>query len=344
MSSTLAISILCGMVIRRGTTAGTVALLVLILVMPPLIGLYAMRMLPSVFWLLVPLAFLAVSFGWSRDWMLDRPGARRWVKLAALLAGCFGALFAAYIAVRVEGVPTLDPVREAQIFQFTTPTSVAAADNGADLYRQAAKSISQMPGEAYQVVQEGWNPKAENVIAWYRDNARALELVRKAATMPACQFTPLDKLTVFSSSYNANSDMALISPIPTLLALSVLDHQARGDLDEAWNDLVVMFRIARQWSGAVPVFQVWSSLSCERVALSRAVVWAADMRQTPERLRSALDAYRKLPPMPNAADPIRAEAQIIRNTEKLPRAELVEKILDLRAKGSEPSDIWMHKL
>src|SRR5271157_3399515 len=138
--------------------------------------------------------------------------------------------------------------------------------------------------------------------------------------------------------------MALISPIPTLLALSVLDHQARGDLDEAWNDLVVMCRIARQWSGAVPVFQVWTSLWCERVALSRAMVWAADAKQTPEWLRTALDAYRKLPPMPNAADPIRADAQIIRNTEKLPRAELVEKILDLRAKGNNPSDMWMSKL
>ncbi len=339
---TLAVPILCGMVIRRGITAGIVALLVLILVLPSLFGLYAMRMLPSVFLMLIPLAFLAVSLAWSRDWMLDRPGARRWVKLAVLLAGCFGPVFAAYVAVRVEGVPTLDPVREAQLFSFTTPTSVAAADNAADLYRQAAKSISGMPLGVYEMSRDGWILKAENGIAWYRDNARRLELVREAAAMPACQFTPLDKLTMFSSSYavgNANSDMTLISPIPTLLALSVLDHQARGDLDEAWNDLVVMFRIARQWSGAVPVFQAWSSLSCERVALSRAMVWAADAKQTPERLRSALDAYRKLPPMPNPAEPIRAEAQIIRNAEKLPRAELV----DMYLKRGLPY-MWMGKL
>ena len=74
---------------------------------------------------------------------------------------------------------------------------------------------------------------------------RQLELVRKAATMPACQFSPLDKLTVFSSSYQTNSDIwHVISSIPTLLRVSILDHQARGDLDGAWNDLVVMFRIA----------------------------------------------------------------------------------------------------
>ncbi len=114
--STLAIPILCGMVIRRGITAGMVALLVLVLVLPVLSGLFAMGMLPRVFFLLVPLAFLAVSFAWSRDWLLDRPGARRWVKLAVLLVGCFGALFAAYVAVRVLGVPTLDPAPRLRSF------------------------------------------------------------------------------------------------------------------------------------------------------------------------------------------------------------------------------------
>ena len=107
---TTAIPILCGMVIRRGITAGTVALLILTLVLPALAGLFATRMLPGVFLVLFPLVVLAVSFAWSRDWMMDRPGAGRWIKLAALLAGGFGALFAAYVAVRVQGVPTLEPV------------------------------------------------------------------------------------------------------------------------------------------------------------------------------------------------------------------------------------------
>ncbi len=344
--STLAIPILCGMVIRRGITAGMVALLLLLLVLPPLFGLFAMNMLPSVFFLLVALAFLAVSLAWSRDWMLDRPGARRWVKLAVLLAVCFGPVFAAYVAVRVEGVPTLDPVREAQLFSFTTPTSVSAADNAADLYRQAAKSISPMPyAEVFKVLREGWDPKAETAVSWYHLNSKSLELIRKAATMPACEFTPLDKLTVFSSRNEYGSAIPNTYPISPLLALSILDHETRGDLDGAWNDIAVMFRIARQWSGAVPVSQVFAGLGCERQALNQAMDWAADTRQTPERLQSALEAYRKLPPMPNPAEPIRAEAQIIRNTEKLPRAKLAEKILDLRApRGSDQSDLWMKKL
>ncbi len=57
------------MVIRRGITAAMVALLLLFVLTLPLMWLFEMKMLPSVFLLLVPLAFLAVSFGWSRDWM-----------------------------------------------------------------------------------------------------------------------------------------------------------------------------------------------------------------------------------------------------------------------------------
>ena len=156
---TLAIPIFCGMVIRRGITAAMVAVLLLFLVSFPLMWLFETKMLPSSFLLLVPFAFLAVSFGWSREWMMNRPGAGRWVKLAALLVGWFGALFAAYIYVRVEGVPTLEPSRDAQLFSFTSPTSVSASDNAADLYHQAAQLISPMPAEAYQEV-----------------NAKALEL------------------------------------------------------------------------------------------------------------------------------------------------------------------------
>ncbi len=44
--------------------------------------------------------------------------------------------------------------------------------------------------------------------------ANALELVRKASSMPFCQFSPLDKLTVFSSSYQTSSDMMALDSIP----------------------------------------------------------------------------------------------------------------------------------
>jgi hypothetical protein len=74
------------------------------------------------------------------------------------------------------------------------------------------------------------------------------------------------------------------------------------------------------------------------------MVWATDSKQTGERLHAALDTYRRLPPMPSAGEPIRAEAQIMKNTEKLPRSELLGKILEMTAQGSVPSVMWMRKL
>jgi hypothetical protein len=138
--------------------------------------------------------------------------------------------------------------------------------------------------------------------------------------------------------------MVAISSIPALLEMSILNQQNSGDMDGAWGDVLVAFRVARQCSGTVPLEQARAGLNCERVALSRAMVWAADSRQTPERLGSALDTYLGLPPMPDAAETIRAEAQIIKNTQQLPRAELVERLFEMRSQGSKPLDLWMHKL
>ena len=48
----------------------------------------------------------------------------------------------------------------------------------------------------------------------------------------------------------------------------------------AWSDLLVMFRMSRQWTGAVPLQQAYYSLNNEHQALSLAMTWAADSRQT----------------------------------------------------------------
>lgn len=261
-------------------------MLVLLLALLPLAGLYALKMLPSLFWILVPLTFLLVSLGWSHEWLLDRTGIRRWVKLAFLIVGWFGALFAAYITTRVQGVPTLDPALEAHIFPFTSPR-IPAAENAAELYREAAKSLSPMPEGVFKRFTAWERPVAGDNEIWLLVNTRSLQLIRRAAMMPACQFTPLEQLTIFSPDYFPSSGPHGTLSLFLLLTRSVLDHEARGDLDSAWNDLLIMFRIARHWSGAAPIHHAFSGLYVERMALNQAMLWAADPKQTSERLRSA---------------------------------------------------------
>ena len=172
----------------------------------------------------------------------------------------------------------------------------------------------------------------------------ALELIRKASLMPACRFTVLETQTAFSLFEGTSYDIQQTSAIVPLVTLSVLGHQTRGDLDAAWQDLTVLFRISRQWFGAVPMYQAFAALRCESEALSRAMAWSIDSKQPPERLRKALDSYRRLPSMPDAAEPIRAVAQMVRNTEKLPHAELVQQILNLVARDSQSLETSMHNL
>ena len=66
------------------------------------------------------------------------------------------------------------------------------------------------------------------------------------------------------------------------------------------------------------------------------MLWAADSRQTAESLRQALDSYQKLPPMPSAAETVRAEARITKNTLDMPRSELIEKLLAMRSEPHQP--------
>ena len=216
----------------------------------PVSGLFFMKMMPLGFVWLIPLALLAVSFAWSPDWMLDRPGARWWIKLALLLAGSFAVLFVGYAAYRVASVPSLDPARDAELFTFTTPTSVPEPENAAALYRKAIPGDTanvyppHLWEEVNRVYEEGWDPKAEEAIRWYREKASELMTIRKAAASPYCRFEPIEKLTAFTP---ANSDLPLLYDATRLLILSVREHESRDGLFGAWSDLLTMFRMSRQW-------------------------------------------------------------------------------------------------
>jgi hypothetical protein len=320
-----------------------IAVVALIAILAAVGLLFGMQVLPV--WVMpgIPLVIMAVSLAWSGDWLLDRPGAWRWVKLGLLLLAGFGVLFAGYAYDRAELVPVLDPVVEARLFAFTTPPErMAAGHEATALYAEAMKNYKPWWNEprgpaARNVIDRGWEPTKED--GNYLYVSAVADLLRKASTQPVVAIPELDRATIFSP-------LDPISRTPSefrdFLTVSVRLHAARGDLPSAWRDLMVMFRMARQWSGAVPVQVAQASLILEREALSLAMLWAADSRQTADSLRQALDSYQKLPPMPSEAETIRTEARITRNTLDLPRAELTEKALAMRSEPHQAS--LMHKL
>ncbi|MFO0889144.1 MAG: hypothetical protein U0790_08385 [Isosphaeraceae bacterium] len=318
------IPVLCGMVFRRAITAGVVAILLWFLAWIPLAGLFVMNLLPPAFLVAAPLAILGVSLAWSGDWLVERPGVGRWLRLAGWCVGFFVVTFAAYVAVRASEVPRLEPMAEAQLFGLATPTFIPEDDNAAPLYRKASDKIAHIPTGVSRVDAGGSAPMDDTLLKWLGQNREALDLLRLAAARPYCRFADLEQANAFSR-LEASTGHVIAG---MLLEVSIRDQVARGDLDGAWKDIAVLFRMARHRMSNSPIGTASSGLHDERRALRLAMAWAADGRQTTARLRAARAAYQAIP-RPDPAEPLRAEAQILRNTEALSRSEFVEKTLQM---------------
>jgi hypothetical protein len=328
------IPVLCGMVFPRGITAGVVAILLWFLAWIPLIGLLLLNLLPSIFALLIPLAILGVSLAWSGDWLIERPGAGRWLRLAAWSLGLFAAVLAAYATVRITEVPRLDPAREAELLRPVAGATVPETDNAAPLYRKAAAALSPMPKDAVMLDSGGSAPLNSGLIDWLHKNQDCLALLRQAAAKPDCQFAGFETMTVFSG-WDSVPPLHVVPGL--LLEASVRDRMAKGDLDGAWKDIETCFRFARHRMRNAPIWNATSAQHDERRALRLAMVWAADTRQTVSRLQAARATYGSLP-RPDAIEPIRVEAQILRNTEELSRRELVAKMLEMSVEPRRQPD------
>jgi hypothetical protein len=149
--------------------------------------------------------------------------------------------------------------------------------------------------------------------------AEAIAIIRRASTMPRCQFVSLDRKTV---SRDRLIYLDTVRGLLSLVETSVADRRKQGDLAGTWDDLMVLFRMARQLSGPVPLEQTRAALDAEERALALAIDWSSDSHQTPEQLLAALDAYRSLPAMPPPGEGVRAETVIVDNTLNLPADEL----------------------
>jgi hypothetical protein len=331
-----AIGQFCGMTIRRGITAFTAAAMLFIVFVIPIGALSAVNMISPFFVGLIAVALLFVTWAWSGDWLLDRPGAGKWVRLGALVSTASAAWFAAYAGDRAWGIPKLSQVSESALARLTQPALqvIPAVDNAADLYRQAAAKLKP-PGaiegdikegmdQLSRVVRDGWDPSAKFAIAWWKANTETLALTRKAAEKPACQFYRLDHASVFDERY----DVPNIHFHGTLVALSAREALSRGDLATAWSNILTLFHMVGHCTGPAPMRLEYSGLLMERDALRLAMQWAARPEQTPASLRDALQSYRALP-TPSIGEALAVELMLVRNTLAKPREDLLAEVTSL---------------
>ena len=353
LAGCFASGLLCGMAIRRGITAALVAVLVVIAVVAPIAALTRIGLMSWLWASLVPPLALAVSWAWTGPWLLDRPGAGRWLRLAGLLAAAVVLLLPAYLGSRAWGVPDLGPMPDA-LRDRLQDAPIAEDDNAAPLYRMAEQRmippgfasrpvpggesglgegmadgmldppsdriegrplLSETPDQAIgRVIQNGWDPEAEAPEAWLRTNAEVLELLRDASRRPRCRFSTALGPTTFPREPQSTS----LFTLSKLLAISVRDRQHGGDLQGAWDDLMALFRMARQPVEPRSSPRAIDGLMIEQIASALAMAWALDDAQTPDRLRDALGAYRSLGEPPDLLLVIAGEQRIAEETLAMP--------------------------
>ncbi len=336
----LAVGQFCGMTIRRGITAAVVGVVLCLGYLSTHFALIRGGMMSPAFFLISSLAIFVVTWAWSGDWMLDRPGFGRWARLTGLVAGTAALMFSWYVGERVWGVGALPPAAQLQLVRYErSPAIPPAAENAAPLYEEAGRALrmaSSVEGiatysdvNAIPLVQRGeWDPHAKVAISWLHENGESLGLTRRASLRPSFQTRSITRTMYLNGSALPTNIRALFD----LVALSALEKKSKGDIAGAWDDLAVCFRISRHFAGPVPQSAAMFGLRIERTALKIAMRWAADPGQKSETLRKAADEYRNLPKT-SIADTIRAEAEILNNTLALPREDLMNLLLQIKNQG-----------
>jgi hypothetical protein len=283
---------LCGMAIQRGITAWVVAMIATLALAVPGAALVEWLMLPVMGVLAVaPVAMLAVSWAWSDDWLFDRPAPGRWLRLGSILAGMLLVLLGGYAGSRAWGVPDASPMRAPLAWIVAAPTPRTADQNAASLYRKAG---GQLFGRA------ATTPES---LDQYRD---AIELIRRAAAQPECWFTDPERITISSAL-----DVPLMDALAGWVTVAARDRLQHRDLAGAWNDIVVLIRMAHHLGEGAVIRPAVKALAIEEHALDLAMEWASAPGQTPERLRAALATYRDLPRVTLPSEVVRAEAQLV---------------------------------
>lgn len=315
-----AAGLICGMVIPRGITAWTVALVFALALVGVQMGLFATGMIPLWGLAVLPSVLILISWAWCGDWLLERPAPGRWIRLGLLVVAVKMACLAGLAGWRVWSIPDVGPITPPAAWTVATAAPVPSGRNAAELYREAGQLAIEFgkptgPAGGREPIDLDQHPEA-------------LDLIRRAVARPECWFFKPDRITL--------KDRWEIGP-PVDLALALDVHarrrMARGDLTTAWDDVVLLLRMAHQVGQGALGWQGFTALAIERRGLNLAIDWANAGGQTADRLRGAIAAYLALPHVVSPAEVIRAEGTLLERTIDLPHQELKDFLVEEMNEG-----------
>ena len=134
--------------------------------------------------LVLPVAFLVVTWAWSGDWLLDRPAPGRWVRLGLILAGTCDGLRPDTPA----GVPGASPTPGRSRRRAPGPPHRSRCPpdrNAAELYREAGRRL-----KAWTVRQRASRDGGVDAASrsTSKQHPEIFDLIRRAAARPECRF------------------------------------------------------------------------------------------------------------------------------------------------------------
>lgn len=132
-----AVGLLMGQAIPRGITAALVGFLAVLALVIPTGMLIGIGLLSPAWTFAAPLALLAVSWAWTGPWMLDRPGASKWLRLLGLFVLFFGPLLPIYIALRAWSIPDPGPLPDPYRARIAAVSTLPEQFDAMPLYRRA---------------------------------------------------------------------------------------------------------------------------------------------------------------------------------------------------------------
>ncbi|WP_406700631.1 hypothetical protein V5E97_17685 [Singulisphaera sp. Ch08] len=338
-ANAFAIGALAGMVFRRRITAGMIAVLIWVSIVPLQVSLAILGLIPHWGLLLTPMTILGISRAWAGDWLDDRTGPARWLRLVGYLAVPLVVFPVAYIAYRAWGVPDPGPVLVAT--RMPAESAPPGSDTTAATYRRLDKEILALGGADSPAAYRRLGKEILAVGGTAGKDAGAIgrpalnfDLFETALKEHRDLIDQLHKATELPPPKSVIQPLFLVGAIPDstseeMIRLAwLLEQHGRGllkrhDLPGAWEDILAQYRIARQLTGLLPTsFTTHNALVVDRQATRLALDWAVSDKQSPDLLRKALADLRALPAFPTLGDVLKAEASMVERALDLSGAEL----------------------
>jgi hypothetical protein len=285
------------MFVRSGLMAGFFALLI----GGGLCGWLAVTTVMHVSWIfsVLPLCLVLLWATWLRapDWVREDTS---WRARTLATAGVLAPTLATIVAVgayRICQVPPADPGFDPQAYLAeVTPESKETAE----LYRRANDLYVsvRLTEEEFELYRTGTSAefsdyekrtKIEKERRLLEDNAECLATLLEASRRPRCTLydprAPRDNVRLHNGDWMIR-----------LVFISGEDLARKGNLAEALERFLVVFRIISHWADHVPtrIYQPWMLDYSAKRAFDQVAKWGTQDGQTSERIRSALQEVRAL--------------------------------------------------